>query len=79
MVSEEDKGLGAFGFDTRPGEPCELPDQHSDEDEGSGGPDPDETCLPFDEGKNTYYHTFSMSIGDTVGKDKPSRTASWPT
>jgi hypothetical protein len=66
VVSEEDKGLGAFGFDTETGEPCELPDSH--DEEGEGGPDPTETCVAFDEGKNMWYQSFSMALGDEVAE-----------
>ncbi len=53
VVAEEDKGLGAFGF-TADGAACD--------------PEADPVnCLPFDEGKNIKYFTFSMSLGDKVG------------
>jgi hypothetical protein len=52
VVAEEDKGLGKFGFYDS-GDPCD--------------PDTDEGCLVFDEGKNLWYHSFSMSLTDAVG------------
>jgi hypothetical protein len=53
VESEEDKGLGAFGF-TEDGTACDPEEQ------------PD-TCIPFDEGKNMWYFSFSMSLTDAVG------------
>jgi hypothetical protein len=53
LVVEDDKGLGSFGF-TAEGVACD-PDENPD------------TCIPFDEGKNIRYFTFSMSLNDTVG------------
>jgi hypothetical protein len=52
VESEEDKGLGAFGF-TDTGEPCD--------------PETVEGCIAFDEGKNMWYFSFSMSLTDAVG------------
>jgi hypothetical protein len=54
VVAEEDKGLGAFGF---------TDDTYT----SSCDPKEDTTCIPFDEGKNNKYFTFSMSITDEVG------------
>lgn len=54
VVAEEDKGLGAFGF-TADGTAC-TPDKKL-------APD----CIPFDEGKNIWYFSFSMSLRDTLG------------
>lgn len=61
FISEESKGLGAFGFtaDQAAGVPCD--------------PDVDDNCITFDEGKNIWYHSFNMSLtGDKAGnfKDK---------
>lgn len=51
--AEESKGLGAFGFTdtTVAGAPCD--------------PDVDENCIAFDEGKNLWYYSFSMSLTDS--------------
>ena len=55
VQAEEDKGLGRFGF-TEEGVPCT--------------PDPEDlTCLEFDEGKNQWYHSFSMSLTDDMVSD----------
>lgn len=61
FITEESKGLGAFGFteDQAAGVPCD--------------PENDDNCITFDEGKNIWYHSFNMSlIGDKAGnfKDK---------
>jgi hypothetical protein len=56
VQSEEDKGLGAFGFT-----------DDFDPNAASCDPEADEGCIPFDEGKNMWYYTFSMSLTDTVG------------
>jgi hypothetical protein len=53
IVSEESKGLGAFGF-SGSGIPCD--------------PDTDEDCIAFDEGKNVWYYSFNMELtGDNAG------------
>ena len=52
VVAEEDKGLGKFGV-TADGTTC--------------NPDLDPNCSTFDEGKNIWYHSFSMSLTDSVG------------
>jgi hypothetical protein len=55
--AEESKGLGAFGF-TETGEagtPCD--------------PEEDEDCIAFDEGKNLFYYSFSMSLTDRFAAD----------
>ena len=59
--SEESKGLGAFGFDD--GEVCVPPSSHAET------PTPaEETCIPFDEGKNLLYYSFNMELtGDNAG------------
>jgi hypothetical protein len=58
VVSEEDKGLGAFGFS-------------DDQDPNAAACDPelDENCVPFDEGKNMWYFSFSMSLTDRLTED----------
>jgi hypothetical protein len=56
VESEEDKGLGAFGFTDDQSETATVCD-----------PELDEGCIPFDEGKNMWYFSFSMSLTDTVG------------
>ncbi|MBN2045951.1 MAG: hypothetical protein JW757_13095 [Anaerolineales bacterium] len=56
VVSEEDKGLGAFGFT-----------DSFDPNAAACDPEADESCIPFDEGKNMWYYSFSMSLTDTVG------------
>ena len=50
VVSEESKGLGAFGFteEGETGAPCD--------------PETDEGCIPFDDGKNIWYYSFDMSL-----------------
>ncbi len=53
---EEDKGVGRFGF-TEEGAPCDP----EGEDEG---------CIAFDEGKNQWYHSFSMSLDDPMVSDE---------
>lgn len=50
VQTEEDKGLGKFGF-TEEGTACD--------------PDASESCIAFDEGKNLWYHSFSMSLTDS--------------
>ncbi len=56
VVAEEDKGLGAFGFtDDDYTTPCDAKDETN------------ENCIPFDEGKNNKYFSFSMSLTDAVG------------
>ncbi|OYX30356.1 MAG: hypothetical protein B7Z03_06300, partial [Hydrogenophilales bacterium 32-62-9] len=55
VVAEEDKGLGKFTFEDGTTVPCEPTEEN------------DGTCLAFDEGKNIWYHTFSMKLTDTVG------------
>lgn len=52
VVAEEDKGLGKFTFLDGTTVPCE--------------PTEDEGCEAFDEGKNIWYHTFSMSLSDSL-------------
>lgn len=52
VVSEEDKGLGKFGF-TEEGAACD--------------PEVNEDCIAFDEGKNMWYFSFSMALTDAVG------------
>lgn len=52
VVAEEDKGLGKFGV-TADGATCD--------------PDTDPDCSTFDEGKNIWYHSFSMALTDRVG------------
>ncbi|HWR77139.1 MAG TPA: choice-of-anchor O protein [Thiobacillus sp.] len=54
VVTEEDKGLGKFTFEDGT-IPCEP----------TANNDPE--CVAFDEGKNIWYHTFSMKLTDTVG------------
>ena len=57
VVAEEDKGLGAFGFYDPMAEEsaaCTPTDSHD--------PVQDPDCVAFDEGKNIWYHTFSMSL-----------------
>lgn len=49
VETEEDKGLGKFGF-TAEGTACD--------------PASSDTCIAFDEGKNLWYHTFSMGLSD---------------
>ena len=50
--AEESKGLGAFGFvDGDINSPCD-PEEDGD------------TCIAFDEGKNVWYYSFSMSLND---------------
>ncbi len=56
VVAEESKGLGAFGF-TDTGAPCD--------------PETDDNCTPFDEGKNILYHSFSMSLADSLAGTAP--------
>ena len=56
VVSEEDKGLGAFGFT-----------DDFDPNAGSCDPEADEGCIAFDEGKNLWYFSFGMSLTDAVG------------
>jgi len=57
VVLEEDKGLGAFGFE-----------DDFNPDAGACTPDKEvEDCIPFDEGKNIWYFSFSMSSNDIVG------------
>ena len=55
VVAEEDKGLGAFGF---------TDDQAIDA--APCDPEEDEGCIPFDSGKNMWYYSFSMSLGDEI-------------
>jgi len=55
VVAEEDKGLGKFGV-TADGTTC--------------NPDTDLDCSTFDEGKNIWYHSFSMSLTDSIGKTR---------
>ena len=66
VILEEDKGLGKFGFhdDDLDGtvdytDPCTPVDKEDD-------PDYDATCIPFDEGKNIWYHSFGMSLTDEL-------------
>lgn len=57
FISEESKGLGAFGFteDQAAGVPCD--------------PEVDDNCLTFDEGKNIWYYSFNMALtGDKADK-----------
>jgi hypothetical protein len=56
VESEEDKGLGAFGFTDA-----------FDPNAAACDPEEDEGCVAFDEGKNMWYFSFSMSLTDTVG------------
>lgn len=55
VVAEEDKGLGAFGF---------TDETYTTACDPKADPD---NCIPFDEGKNNKYFSFSMSLSDTVG------------
>lgn len=57
VVSEEDKGLGAFGFT-----------DDFDPNASACVPDVDEGCIPFDEGKNMWYYSFSMSLTDELDR-----------
>jgi hypothetical protein len=57
VVAEEDKGLGSFGFDSESDQACEPND---------GPPVEGDTCVAFDEGKNIWYHSFSMSLADDL-------------
>jgi len=62
VVGEEDKGVGKFGLvpdenGLPTAEPC-TPVEH------------DPSCLPFDEGKNQWYFSFSMSLTDQMAKHK---------
>ncbi len=54
IVAEEDKGLGAFGF-TDDFDPNATACDPEDKPEG---------CVAFDEGKNIWYFSFSMSLTD---------------
>jgi hypothetical protein len=56
MQTEESKGLGKFGVSTITGDVgCD--------------PEVDADCEVFDNGKNVWYHTFSMSLNDTGVED----------
>lgn len=66
VILEEDKGLGKFGFHDNDldgtvdyTDPCTPVDKEDD-------PDYDATCIPFDEGKNIWYHSFGMSLTDAM-------------
>ncbi len=68
VVAEEDKGLGAFGF-TDDYDPNAAPcDPKSEEEPGGGKPPPNDDCTAFDEGKNIWYHSFSMALDDKLAK-----------
>jgi len=56
VISEEDKGLGKYGF-TDPFDPNAT----------ACDPEADLGCVAFDEGKNMWYYSFSMSLTDQVG------------
>lgn len=58
VVSEEDKGLGSFGFTVDGDTTCTPTKDNAD------------TCIPFDEGKNIWYHSFSMSLTDGLALDE---------
>jgi hypothetical protein len=61
VVAEEDKGLGKFTFTTPDGTTTAIPCE----------PTEDDNCAAFDEGKNIWYQSFSMSLSDTLaaGRD----------
>ncbi len=68
FVAEESKGLGAFGFAdplaaVEDAQSCIIEFENPD----GGKPIPNPDCTPFDEGKNIWYHSFSMSLTDEVG------------
>jgi hypothetical protein len=61
VVAEEDKGLGSFGF-------VETTDGDYDATQLCD-PETADNCIAFDEGKNMWYHTFGMSLVDSVASD----------
>lgn len=77
VVAEEDKGLGKFGFKVddegvflNPLESCEITKGEGEDeiDDPDGGSGTDQSCQPFDEGKNITYFSFAMGITDLVGR-----------
>jgi len=56
--AEESKGLGAFGY-------TDLFDSNA----SACDPEVDDGCIPFDEGKNQWYYSFSMRLTDAMAAD----------
>ena len=54
LITEEDKGLGNFGFIYGTTEPCGDPDADQEDD-----------CVEADIGKNIWYHSFDMGDAKT--------------
>ncbi len=63
VITEEDKGLGRFGFPT---------DDLGNfiYDGGYCDPESADDCVEFDIGKNIWYHSFGMSLVDDYASDE---------
>lgn len=80
VVSEEDKGLGKFGFVETTAEDGTVTIDYTqpacDPELELGEDGYVENCVGFDEGKNMQYYSFSMSLTDLAVQAKDAETNS---